>query len=338
MVAQLKKVARRSKTLIIASHIYDNWRAAKRFKAGDIESSAGSTHSVICQFSLPQSLGYVNEVFEDYLRYSGFTPEMLRGKKVLEVGHGDNVGVALRFLAAGASEVVCLDKFYSKQDAAQQHSIYAALRGQFEGDERRRFDEAVDLSEGAKINEAKLKSLYGTGIEDADSMFTPGYFDIIVSRGALQSVYGIDAAFTVMDRLLAPGGQMWHKMDLSDLGMFRNSGMNPLTFLTVPESIYRLMMKDTGKANRRLINYYRDKMGELGYDAKYFVTAIFGRAELVVPHKEQIDPQADYSEQTLHLIREVRPRLDARFRDMPDEDLAVAGLFLIATKPAAGAR
>jgi len=329
MVAQLKKVARKSKTFIIASNIYHNWRTERRFKAGDIEYTGGSTHSVVCSFSLPQSLGYINQVFEDFMHYAGFTPEMLSGKRILEVGHGDSVGVALSFIAAGADQVVCIDKFYSKQDASQQHSIYTALREQLSEDERRRFDEAVDLTDGTKLNENKLKALYGAGIEDAGQMFEPGYFDIIVSRGALQSVYEIDSAFTVMDRLLRPGGQMWHKVDLSDLGMF--SGMNPLTFLTVPESIYRLMIKDTGKANRRLINYYRDKMDQLGYDAKYFVTAIFGRKELV-PHKEEIVPGVDYSEQTVSLIKQIRPQLDTRFRDMSDEDLAVAGLFLIARK------
>jgi SAM-dependent methyltransferase len=331
MVAQLKKVARKSKTFIIASNIYHNWRTERRFKAGDIEYTGGSTHSVVCHFSLPQSLGYINDVFNDFLQYSGFTPEMLRGKKVLEVGHGDSVGVALRFIAAGAERVVCIDKFYSKQDATQQHSIYTALREQLSGDERRRFDEAVDLKDGIKLDEEKLKAMYGTGIEDAGQAFEPGYFDIIISRGALQSVYEIDSAFSVMDRLLRPGGQMWHKIDLSDLGMF--SGMNPLTFLTVPESIYRLMIKDTGKANRRLINYYRDKMGQLGYQAKYFVTSIFGRKDLVVPHKEEIVPGIDYSEHTMSLIKQIRPQLDSRFRDMSDEDLAIAGLFLIATKP-----
>ena len=330
MVAQLKKVARKSKTFIIASNIYHNWRTERRFKAGNIEYTGGSTHSVVCQFSLPQSLGYINSVFNDFLQYSGFTPEMLRGKKILEVGHGDSVGVALSFVAAGADQVVCIDKFYSKQDASQQHSIYTALREQLGEDERRRFDEAVDLTNGTKLNENKLKALYGTGIEDAGQMFESGYFDIIISRGAIQSVFEVDSAFSVMDRLLRSGGQMWHKIDLSDLGMF--SGMNPLTFLTVPESIYRLMIKDTGKANRRLINYYRDKMKELGYDAKYFVTAIFGRKDLVVPHKEKVVPGVDYSEQTLSLIKQIRPQLDTRFRDLSDEDLAIAGLFLIAKK------
>jgi SAM-dependent methyltransferase len=332
MVAQLKKVARKSKTFIIASNIYHNWRTERRFKSGNIEYTGGSTHSVVCQFSLPQSLGYINDVFEDFLRYSGFTPEMLQGKKVLEVGHGDSVGVALRFIAAGAERVVCIDKFYSKQDPSQQHNIYTALREQMNEDERRRFDEAIDLTNGTKLNEEKLKAMYGTGIEDAGQAFEPGYFDIIISRGALQSVFEIDSAFSVMDRLLRSGGEMWHKIDLSDLGMFRDCGMNPLTFLTVPESIYRLMIKDTGKANRRLIDYYRDKMNELGYQAKYFVTAIFGRKDLVVPHKEEIVPGVDYTEQTELLINQVRPQLDSKFRDMSDKDLAVAGLFLIARK------
>ncbi|HKG62253.1 MAG TPA: hypothetical protein VKB05_21010 [Pyrinomonadaceae bacterium] len=332
MVAQLKKVARKSKTFIIASNIYHNWRTERRFKSGNIEYTGGSTHSVVCQFSLPQSLGYINDVFEDFLRYSGFTPEMLRGKKVLEVGHGDSVGVALRFIAAGAERVVCIDKFYSKQNPSQQHNIYTALREQMNEDERRRFDEAIDLTNGTKLNEEKLKAMYGTGIEDAGQAFEPGYFDIIISRGALQSVFEIDSAFSVMDRLLRSGGEMWHKIDLSDLGMFRDCGMNPLTFLTVPESIYRLMIKDTGKANRRLIDYYRDKMNELGYQAKYFVTAIFGRKDLVVPHKEEIVPGVDYTEQTELLINQVRPQLDSKFRDMSDKDLAVAGLFLIARK------
>lgn len=332
MVTQLKRIARKSKTFIIASHIYDNWRARQRFKAGNIESSAGSTHSLICHFSLPQSVGYINEVFEDYLHYAGFTPSMLRGKRVLEIGHGDNVGVALRFLAAGATEVVCLDKFYSKQDSHQQQIIYKALRDQLDEESQTRFDLAIDLTDDAKFNPAKLRALYGTGIEEAKDTFPSGYFDIIVSRGALQSVFGLDEAIDIMDTLLVPGGQMWHKMDLSDLGMFRNSGMHPLTFLTVPESVYRLMIKDTGKANRRMIDYYRKRMSDLNYEAKLFVTAVVGKG-LLTPHKEQLNPQ-DYSDTTLPLIRAIRPSLDAKFRHMSDADLATAGLFLIAKKPA----
>ena len=50
----------------------------------------------------------------------------------MEIGHGDNLGVALRFLAAGAAEVICLDKFYSKRDPERQREIYLALRAQLD--------------------------------------------------------------------------------------------------------------------------------------------------------------------------------------------------------------
>ncbi|MGI8731735.1 MAG: hypothetical protein ACR2LM_00335 [Pyrinomonadaceae bacterium] len=46
--------------------------------------------------------------------------------KVFELGFGDNVGVALKFIAAGATKVVCLDKFYSKRNLEQQRKIYLA--------------------------------------------------------------------------------------------------------------------------------------------------------------------------------------------------------------------
>ena len=58
-------------------------------------------------------------------------------------------------------------------------------------------------------------------------------FDFVVSRGAIQDIYEPDAALTAMDRILKPGGYQLHKIDLSDQGMFRDNGMNPLTFLTI---------------------------------------------------------------------------------------------------------
>ena len=93
-------LAARSKTILISHHIYDNWRAKKRFVAGDIESTSGSTHTPL---ALQDSLRYIDRAFDDYLVYSGLSHEMLRDKSILEIGPGDNVGIALKFLLAGAS-------------------------------------------------------------------------------------------------------------------------------------------------------------------------------------------------------------------------------------------
>src|SRR5215213_11532507 len=108
MSAALKKIAAQSKTLIIVHRIFDNWRRRRAFKAGNTVSAYGSTHEF---WSLDKSVSYIEKVYREYLEYSGLTAEAFRGSRILEVGPGDNFGVALKFLAAGAEKVVCLDKF-----------------------------------------------------------------------------------------------------------------------------------------------------------------------------------------------------------------------------------
>src|SRR6185503_19480497 len=110
MAGTLRRMARRSKAMIIGYKIFANWYTRRRLRVGDNESFHGSTHS---RLTLQESLDYIEAQFQDYLEYSGLSEGMLRGKKVLEIGFGDNVGVALRFLAAEAEQVVCLDKFYA---------------------------------------------------------------------------------------------------------------------------------------------------------------------------------------------------------------------------------
>jgi hypothetical protein len=317
---------------VIAQNIYNNWRLRRRVNSGNIEASYGSSHSRISDLS--DSVGYINATYEDYLRYAGLTTDAIRGKRVLEIGHGDNLGVALRFLAAGAAEVVCLDKFYSKRDPERQRRIYQALRAELDEEAQKRFDEAIYLSNDTEINSDRLKSIYGTGVEDAEKLFGRGSFDIIISRAVIQSIQDSDTALAAMEQLLAAGGVMAHKIDMRDLGMFTGGGMHPLTFLTVSDSLYRMMTSATDKSNRRLIGYYAEKMAELGLESKLFVVSIVGQEEEIFPHKEQIEQGVDYSDLQLALVKSIRPSLNARFKSLPDHELLVSSIFLVAFKPA----
>ncbi len=334
MSVALKKIAGQSKTLIIAHRIFDNWRRRRAFKAGNTVTAYGSTHE---SWSLEKSVNYINLVFREYIEYAGVGPEALRGARILEVGPGDNFGVALKFLAAGASKVVCLDKFYSERNIEQQTRIYQELRKQLSPDEARVFDECIKLDGEIELNEERLQYIYGHGVEEADQILEPGSFDFIVSRAVIHNVYDIDRGFQAMDRLLAPGGYTLHKIDLSDENMFSSRGMHPLTFLTIPERIYYLMASDSGKPNRKLIGDYREQMHKRGYDAKILVTAVLGAGPLV-PHKEIIEQGVDYSEKTLSLINEIRPKLAAPFRDRSDAELAATGIFLVGKKPQKGTK
>ena len=334
MSVALKKIEGQSKTLIIAHRIFDNWRRRRAFKAGNTVTAYGSTHE---SWSLEKSVNYINLVYREYIEYAGVGPGELRGARILEVGPGDNFGVALKFLAAGAAKVVCLDKFYSERNIEQQTRIYQELRKQLSPDEARVFDECIKLDGDIELNEERLQYIYGHGVEEADQILAPGSFDFIVSRAVIHNVYDIDRGFEAMDRLLAPGGYTLHKIDLSDENMFSSRGMHPLTFLTIPERIYYLMASDSGKPNRKLIGDYLEQMHKRGYDAKILVTAVLGAGPLV-PHKENIEQGVDYSEKTLSLINEIRPKLAAPFRDRSDAELAASGIFIVGKKPQKGTK
>lgn len=329
MTTELKKVAGRSKTLIILHRIVDNWRRRRAFQSGQTTTAYGSTHEF---WSLEKSVAYINLVYREYLEYSGLTPEAVRGWRVLEVGPGDNFGVALKFLADGAEKVVSLDKFYSERNEEQQKRIYQELRKQLNPKQAAVFDESIKLDGRVELNKNRIEYIYGHGIEEADQILEPESFQFIASRAVLHNVYDIDRGFEAMDRLLAPGGYMAHKIDFSDENMFSSRGMHPLTFLTIPEGIYRLMAKDSGKPNRKLINDYREQMRKRGYEAKLFVSSIVGVGPLT-PHKEKIERGVDYGNKTVALIDEIRPKLALPYRKLAEEELAPAGIFLVARKP-----
>jgi SAM-dependent methyltransferase len=325
-MGRLKSAAKRSKWLVCAANVIDDQRARLAARNGAVASTSGSTHG---DFSLDESLAYIDAVFGDYLAYGELGPDELRGAAVLELGPGDNFGVALRFLAAGAARVVAMDKFASVRDRDQQRAIYFALLERMGPEERDRAEAAIDL-EALRFEPGRLRVIEGVAVERAAAALGDERFDLIVSRAVLEHLYDLDAAFAAMDSLLRPGGAMLHKVDFRDHGMFTDGGMHPLTFLTVPDRLYTLMSRNSGRPNRRLADFYRAKLTELGYDGRILVTKPVDGDELD-PHPDRIEVQP----RTRDLIEEVRPRLLPRYRALSDADLATAGIFLVARKPAA---
>ena len=323
-MGRLKSAAKRSKWLVCAANVVDDQRTRIASRNGAVSSTSGSTHG---EFSLDESLAYIDAVFSDYLEYGGLGADELTGASVLELGPGDNFGVALRFLGTGVASVVAMDKFASVRDTDQQREIYAALLERMGPEERSRAAAAIDLGE-LRFDPKRLRAIEGIAVEDAAAHLADERFDLIVSRAVLEHLYDLDAAFAAMDELLRPCGTMLHKVDFRDHGMFTDGGMHPLTFLTVPDRIYAWMSRNSGRPNRRLADYYRAKLGELGYASRLLVTKPVDGEELV-PHPERLE----VSGATKAALDEIRPDLLSRYRSLPDEDLATAGIFVIARKP-----
>lgn len=324
----VKRLARRSKTAIIIYKLFDNHRLRKRVESGNIETIHGSTH---LNRDVIHSVAYIEKQFADYIKYGGLTAEDLAGKRILELGPGDNLGVALKFLAAGAASVVCLDRFYSKRNAEHERAIYKALRESLSSEERTRFDQAVSLPGNVQFNPQRVQSIYGASLEAFSDKLALDHerFDLVLSCAVLEEIYNPDPVFAAMDKLLVPGGILVHVIDLGDYGMFRDQGMHPLTFLTISEPIYKRMASDSGLPNRKRLGYYVEKMKELGYQSRFFVTSVLpdGRLE---PAAEYVRGKFRYGS---NLVPQIRGNLAHDFKNLDEEELLIDGVLFVARKP-----
>lgn len=329
--ARLKANAKRTKLGVISGRIAVERSRDVRRILGQRDGPMGATHR---RFELGQSIAYVRAVFEDYLTYGGLERADLEGKRVLELGPGDSLGVSLQLVAAGAS-VVATDRFVPYRDPEHERRVYTALIECMPEPERRRVEPVVANDfESVVIDGIDLRLLEETPIERAPAILGEAEFDLIVSRAVLEHVHDLPTAFDSMDQLLAPGGRMIHKVDLRDHNLFTGGGQHPLTFLTINDRVYGWMGEESaGLPNRQMLGWYQRKLAELGYEADYLITHLAGveeELEPLVPLEGGLPRGA-----RLDLVREIRPRLLPRFRGLDDEELAIAGFMIVARKPPA---
>jgi hypothetical protein len=314
---------------ICVRYIFRNLRAMTRgvfqLKTGE----SGATHQ---NLSAEQSVEYLKRVFADYLTYGGVSKDWLPGKRILEIGPGDNLGVALLLAAAGARQVVCLDRFEIRSDPARRQKIYKLLRSGLSQREQQRFDEALDI-DSLHFRAEKIRPLIGVPVETSDSVLEAGAFDWIISRAVLEEVPQgkLAACLAVQDRLLAPAGRMAHKIDLRDYGIFSARGFHPLEYWTLPEWLHALMSSHEPAPNRKRAAGYRALLENLGYRCDMFITHLAGNEPEIEPHWQgwPNDRRADEARQ---LVAQIRPRLAAEFRALTEEDLMTTGIFLAAVK------
>ncbi len=331
MKSRIRQYLKKSKAAIVGYHVYENYRTGVRYRAGD-NVTAVIPHGDFGG-DLDANKHHATDSFDAYFSNSDLSVDALKGMRVLEVGPGDSFGVALKFLTKGAEQVICLDRFFCARDTGLERATYEALREDLTGEERRRFDDAIDLSGDITVNPDRIRYIHNLALEDAGTILAPSSFDLIVSMAVLEHVYDSDAAFAVMDRLLKPGGFMLHGVDFRDHGVFTSGGHHPLTFLTITDSIYKLMSSNTGLPNRNIINYYRHKTSELGYGSKITIARTIGNDEVLRPHREKLILGQEYSESTVAMINKIRPRLQPKYQTLSDEDLMVSAIFLTIRKP-----
>lgn len=278
------------------------------------------------QFNVDRWVDYINEVYTDYFENSGLNLDTIKGKRILEVGPGENLGVALKLLSAGALQVVCVDKFSSLIEKKKQLEIYKKIYSQMSKGEQEKFQDAIRIKEDEfTLNENRLIYL-NRSIEELNSIYPEPCFDIIISRAVLEHVFSIDSAMETMDSLLKKGGYMLHEVDFQDHGIFTGYGLHPLTFLSIKNTTWLKMASNIGAPNRMLSGYYQSFFEAHGYTFKTKVVRILGSNKKVSLSKL---PKEEHKDKYLHrLTNKIGNKSNITNRD----DLRIAAAFYCARK------
>ena len=310
-----KKLLRRSVLVNEAYFIAKNTIAGLR---GGIEHSDFGRSS-----ECTARADYAEEVFDRYLRDAGLAPSGLAGKRVVEIGPGDNLGAAFLFALHGA-EVWTLDAFVVTREPGADEATAEALA------QRAAFG---DRTESPLNVLHTVHTVYGVPLERATDVLADGTFDLVLSNAVLEHVHNLDAALSQLDALLAPGGLQVHAVDLRDHGVFSRAGIHELAFLGVSDLVWRRMGDNIGLPNRRRMSAYRSAMRELGYDATYMVTHILGTPDALrdpLPLSDAVSQTA--RPRTAKALDSVPARAKRRLEGAPREDWVVQRFVMVARR------
>lgn len=250
---------------------------------------------------------YYRQCFADYGSQLGLAESarhrFFAGKRVLEYGPGDVLGVALLCYAYGAAQVDCVDRFPLQRISPTNVAIYRRLLDSLPGNIRARAarafrdpdDPAKGFDPGAINYRVTRDGLVGT----------TSRYDLVLSRAVLEHVNRLDRTFTDIARALVPDGISIHLVDLKSHGLDRYRAFD---FLTWPEWLYRLMYSAKGFPNRWRADSYVRYATEAGLE----VVRITPTGCLV---------EAD--------LAPIRPHLAEALRATPSDQLGWLGFWLI---------
>lgn len=222
-----------------------------------------------------------------------------------------------------------MEAFDPPHDERRNVALYRALYDSFTSRERACAERALRIAGDRTVElvPERLRLYRRTRVEEAPRVLAGETFDLVLSRAVLEHVGNVERSWAAMVSLLDPRGAMWHKVDFRHHGYFGR--LHPLHFLTIGERAWSWMSSPDPTLNRKRVDAYRALAAASFRHATILVTHVL-EGEEILPHVERLVPGLHYGERELGLIRQIRPRLQPRFRDLTDEELLIGGIFLVA--------
>lgn len=211
----------------------------------------------------------------------------IKGKAGLEIGPGDNLGLADCFLANGAQSVHAVEQFAVVQWSEELHCVIHSSYGG--GNPTAKPDFRV-----CKFEQSSFHDL-----------------DFIYSVDVMEHVFDVRQIFREAHRCLKPGGMFVNAIDFSGHNAF-NLKFAPLNFLACNDWLYSLMHSNIVTSNRCRPGQVLEALKQEGFIVKGVVPTRYANE--------------DY-------VRQVRPHLLPRFRNIPTAELTIIEAVIAAQKP-----
>ncbi len=301
--------------------MHDGVRVLKAFLSNQLARFAPSLYVKIThQTGRGEESGNAQEVaayfalcVKEYFEKLGVAPadamQYLTGKKILEYGPGDVLGVALLLYAHGAELVHCVDRFPLSRISEKSLRIYWAILNALDENKKTRalgaFKQFGKPESGFNPN-AIAYTVTPDGLSGKQR-----HYDLIISRAVLEHVNDLEKTIQDISDALKTSGVSLHQVDLKSHGLDRYT---PYDFLTWPETLFKLMYSHKGFPNRWRVDKYREWLGKSGL------------------HIRQLTPTGTLAR---HEIAIIQPTLAPQFRNIPGDELAWLGFWVLVELPAA---
>lgn len=169
-----------------------------------------------------------------------------QGRDVLELGPGDNLVSGLAFVAAGARSYAAVERFASDFNGPRSRLWYRALRDSWQSlMPDREWPDSYDPDSFPEAYADTVRA-YTQAVED----FRPSTsYDFVCSFQVGEHVSDVGAFARLTAQALKPDGTAVHRIDFGPHGRW-SSFADPLTFLRVPDRLWRIATSHRGMPNR----------------------------------------------------------------------------------------
>lgn len=228
-----------------------------------------------------------------------------RGKNIIEIGPGPDLGTGIIILALGGKSYTAIDK--NKLINNTSPSFYDVLLNHLK--ELPGYEEAKSAVNNIPKRNFDEKFCY---IYDPDfnlEKLPHKKFDILVSQAVLEHIMNISEIFQILYYKLESNAIMVNEVDQgTHTALIRN--LDPLNHLRYSDVVWDSLRFD-GSPNRLIMSDYKNILIHLGF--KKIETK-----QLVVLDKEY--------------IKKSKPNLSRRFRKYSDKDIETKSFYLLAMK------